>query len=261
MSSVTHIKNVYWKWIAVVATATAKLGDLPLQQPSGAISMLGKRSKTGALATIALLLFFLIVPPLPAPESSLSFGIADTCSAFWGIKEEYRRYDGFSQEMISGSLKLSGGIQRNEAGDSRIGITINIYYDRHASPKYSFYTDTDWWDLEITEDNYRSYKSNRNLLIYSGSVRKNFYTAVLAADWENSYSANSGYGPFVAVVDAEYENMNSEGKGMETYQTERHEADMGYESKGRLIWIPPSQTSTVSLEEKTELIPADDDNE
>ena len=213
MSSIMHIKNVYRKWIAVVATATAKLGDRPLQQPSGAISMLGKRAKTGALATIGLLLFFLIVPPLPAPESSLSFGISDTYSALWGIKEECRRYDGFSQEMISGSLKLSGGIQLNEAGDSRIGITIKIYYDRHASPKYSLYTD--WWDLETTGDNYRSYKSNRNLLIYSGSTQKNFYTAALAADWENSYSADSGYGPFVAIVDAEYENMNSKGEGME----------------------------------------------
>ena len=256
-----HIKNVYRKWLAVVAAATAKLGDRPLQQPSGAISMLGKRAKPGALATIGLLLFFLIVPPLPAPESSLSFGISDTYSALWGIKEEYRRYDGFSQGMISGSLKLSGGVQLSEAGDSRIGMTIKIYYNRHASPKYSFYTDTDWWDLKLTKDNYRSYKSNRNLLIYSGSVRKNFYTAVLAADWENSYSADSGYGPFVAVVDAEYENMNSEGEGMETYQTMRHKADMGYESKGRLTWIPPSQTSTVSLDEKTELVPADDNDE
>lgn len=163
--------------------------------------------------------------------------------------------------MIKGSLKLSGGIRLSEAGSSRIGMTINIYYDRRTSPKYSIYTDTDWWDLEITEDNYKSYKSNRNLLIYSGSTQKNFYTAVLAADWENSYSADSGYGPFVAVVDAEYENMDSEGEGMETYQTMRHEADMGYESKGRLTWIPPSQTSTVSLEEKTELVPADDNDE
>ena len=48
---------------------------------------------------------------------------------------------------------------------------------------------------------------------------------------------------------------------METYQTMRHEADMGYESKGRLTWIPPAQTSTVSLEEKTELVPADDNDE
>lgn len=115
--------------------------------------------------------------------------------------------------MISGSLKLSGGVQLNEAGSLRIGMTINIYYDRSASPKYSIYTDTDWWDLEITEDNYKSYKSSRNLLIYSGSTQKNFYTVVLAADWENSYSAGSGYGPFVAVVGAEYENMNSEGEG------------------------------------------------
>lgn len=161
--------------------------------------------------------------------------------------------------MIRGSLKLSGGIQPNEAWSSRIGMTINIYYNRHASPKYSIYTDTDWWDLKVTEDNYRSYESSRNLLIYSGSTQKNSYAAVLAADWENSYSADSGYGPFVAVVDAEYENMDSEGEGMEPYQTERHKANMGYESKGRLTWIPLVQTSTVSLDEKTELIPADSD--
>lgn len=225
------------------------------------ISVLGKRAKPGVLATIGLLLFFLVVPPLPAPESSLSFGISDTYSALWGIKEEYGLYDGFPQEVSIGSLKLSGGVQLNKSGDSRIGMAIKIYYNRHASPKYSIYTDTDWWDLKPTKDNYRSYKSNRNLLIYSGSVRKNFYTAVLAADWENSYSADSGYGPFVAVVDAEYENMDSKGEGMETYQTERHESDMGYESKGRLTWIPPSQTSTVSLDEKTEMISADDNHE
>lgn len=58
-----------------------------------------------------------------------------------------------------------------------------------------------------------------------------------------------------------YENTDSEGEGMETYQTMRHETDMGYESKGRLTWIPPAQTSTVSLEEKTELVPADDNDE
>lgn len=261
MSSIAHIKNVYRKWLAIVATATAKLGDQPLQQPSGVISMPGRRAKPGVSATIGLLLFFLIVPPLPAPESSLSFGISDTYSALWGIKEESRFYDGFPQEMISGSLMLSGGIQLNEAWSSRIGMTIKIYYDRRATPKYSFYPDTDWWDLKTTKNNYRSYESSRNLLIYSGSTQKNFYTAVLAADWENSYSADSGYGPFVAVVDAEYENMDSEGEGMETYQTMRHEADMGYESKGRLTWIPPAQTSTVSLEEKTELVPADDNDE
>ena len=261
MSSIAHIKNVYRKWLAIVATATAKLGDQPLQQPSGAISMPGRRAKPGVSATIGLLLFFLIVPPLPAPESSLSFGISDTYSALWGIKEESRFYDGFPQEMISGSLMLSGGIQLNEAWSSRIGMTIKIYYDRRATPKYSFYPDTDWCDLKTTKNNYRSYESSRNLLIYSGSTLKNFYTAVLAADWENSYSADSGYGPFVAVVDAEYENMNSEGEGMETYQTMRHETDMGYESKGRLTWIPPSQTSTISLEEKTELVPADDNDE
>lgn len=233
--------------------------SLPRQKP--AIDSCGKRAKPGVSATIGLLLFFLIVPPLPAPESSLSFGISDTYSALWGIKEESKFYDSFPQEMISGFLKLSGGVQLSEAGSSRIGMTIKIYYNRHTSPKYSFYPDTDWWDLEITEDNYRSYENSRNLLIYSGSTQKNFYTAVLAADWENSYSADSGYGPFVAVVDAEYENMNSEGEGMETYQTMRHETDMGYESKGRLTWIPPAQTSTVSLEEKTELVPADDNDE
>lgn len=208
MSSVTHIKDVYWKRLAVVAVATANAGKRLLKQPADAVSALGRRAKPGVSATIGLLLFFLIVPPLRAPESSLSFGISDTYSALWGIKEEYRRYDGFPQEMISGFLKLSGGIQLSEAGSSRIGMTIKIYYNRHASPKYSFYPDTDWWDLEITEDNYRSYESSRNLLIYSGSTQKNFYTAVLAADWENSYSADSGYGPFVAVADAEYENMD-----------------------------------------------------
>lgn len=261
MSSITHIKNVYWKRLAVVATATANVGKRLLKQPADAVSALGRRAKPGTLTTIGLLLFFLIVSPLPAPESSLSFGISDTYSALWGIKEEYRRYDGFQQKMIRGSLKLSGGVQLNESGSSRIGMTISIYYNRHASPKYSFYTYTDWWDLKTTKNNYRSYKSSRNLLIYSGSTQKNFYTAALAADWENSYSADSGYGPFVAVVDAEYENMDSEGEGMETYQTMRHEADMGYESKGRLTWIPPSQTSTVSLDEKTGLVSADDDNE
>lgn len=65
MSSITHIKNIYWERLAVVATATANAGKRLLKQPADAVSALGRRAKPGVLATIGLLLFFLIVPPLP----------------------------------------------------------------------------------------------------------------------------------------------------------------------------------------------------
>lgn len=90
----------------------------------------------------------------------------------------------------------------------------------------------------MTDDNYGSYKTRTGFVQWS-SVETKIHWSRLAVDWTNTYEADSGYGPFQVVVDAEYEGVDSEGEGTGAYQTRQYTAPMGYESSGRLTWQPP----------------------